>query len=217
MRSIRIGLLCEECLQVFEIQPCFARPFCSLECYRLSVRFTPARFWARVDKRGPNECWPWLGGHDNGDGYGRAFDGERTRQAHDVAWELANRRKLPKGKVVRHSCDNPPCCNPQHLLKGTPLDNVRDAIERGRNHIPYVHSFVPLHRRPRGKRNGMHTHPESRLRGERSGNCKLTRVNVRRMRRLRQKKHTYASIACKFGISISQVFRITQGESWSWL
>lgn len=40
-----------------------------------------------------------------------------------------------KGLVVRHTCDNPGCCNPDHLLLGTHADNVSDKYERGRaNH-----------------------------------------------------------------------------------
>ena len=37
-----------------------------------------------------------------------------------------------KGKVVRHTCDNPRCINPEHLLLGTQLDNVQDRQVRGR-------------------------------------------------------------------------------------
>ncbi len=39
---------------------------------------------------------------------------------------------VPDGLFVRHTCDNPPCCNPAHLLIGTAADNTHDAIERDR-------------------------------------------------------------------------------------
>jgi HNH endonuclease len=57
--------------------------------------------------------------------------GRRTR-VHRLAWEIANRRLVPAGAVVRHSCDNPPCCNPTHLSVGSNADNTMDSIRRGR-------------------------------------------------------------------------------------
>lgn len=36
-------------------------------------------------------------------------------------------------RVVRHTCDNPRCINPLHLLIGTRADNNRDRAERGRS------------------------------------------------------------------------------------
>lgn len=37
------------------------------------------------------------------------------------------------GKVIRHTCDNTRCINPEHLLIGTRADNNRDRAERGRS------------------------------------------------------------------------------------
>lgn len=84
-------------------------------------------FWKLVNLGDPQACWHWSGSTDK-DGYG--YDGrERT---HRVAWELFNRRNLLAGEVVRHRCDNPPCCNPTHLVAGTQTDNVQDMVDKGR-------------------------------------------------------------------------------------
>lgn len=213
-----VALVCEGCSEVFERPPSNVRPYCSKKCFDVVRAFSPEKFWARVDKRGPDDCWPWTGGHDGSDGYGRAYDGKRTRQAHDIAWELSTGKKLRRGRLVRHTCDNPPCCNPKHLLDGTQRDNYADSARRGRNRIPYVHTYVPLHRRPTGERHGTHTHPESVARGERGGNSKLTRHKVVAIRRVREREGlSYPKLARRFRMLVSQTYRIVKGESWAWL
>jgi hypothetical protein len=90
------------------------------------------RFWARVDRRGENECWPWTG-HLTGKPvrYGSiTIDGKPTK-THRLSWQLAN-GPIPPGMLVRHKCDNGACCNPAHLELGTHLDNNRDREMRGR-------------------------------------------------------------------------------------
>jgi len=86
------------------------------------------RFWSQVDRRGDDECWEWQGAK-TGDGYGGFWDGTKSSMAHRVSFVIAN-GITPN--VCRHTCDNRSCVNPNHLLDGTQADNVRDAVERGR-------------------------------------------------------------------------------------
>ena len=90
------------------------------------------RFWSKVDRQGPNECWPWLGSFFR-DGYGQFWQDGTNRRAPRVAYELASASAIPSEVVVRHTCDNARCVNPFHLVLGTQLDNIRDSIARGRH------------------------------------------------------------------------------------
>ena len=86
------------------------------------------RYWAKVDRGGPDECWPWTGGRDL-DGYG-VFGGHE--KAHRLAWEKAN-GPIPAGLWVLHKCDNPPCCNAKHLFLGDAPTNVADMVAKRRH------------------------------------------------------------------------------------
>jgi hypothetical protein len=57
--------------------------------------------------------------------------GRVQTQAHRYAWELLG-HKIPPGKFLLHKCDNPPCCNPDHLYVGGYKENGRDVSERQR-------------------------------------------------------------------------------------
>lgn len=120
----------------------------------LLLKIAEARFWAKVDKRGPDECWNWQASRRVG-GYGQFSFMKKPILSHRVAYMLAN-GSIPSGSdyhgvVIRHKCDNPSCCNPAHLEAGSQKDNVHDMIKRGR--------------RVDGTRNGEH-HPNALLSNE---------------------------------------------------
>ena len=76
------------------------------------------RLWAKVQKGGPDECWPWLGARTSGDSassYGRIRDedGLEIPVHYAVWWETHG--PLPPYHRIRHTCDDPFCCNPAHL------------------------------------------------------------------------------------------------------
>jgi uncharacterized protein (DUF433 family) len=94
---------------------------------------TPAhvKVLANIEVCKDTGCWLWLG--TGTDRYG-TISSKRTRTdyVHRVMYEHASQRKLKAGEVVRHTCDNGFCCNPEHLVVGTQKDNARDTIDRRR-------------------------------------------------------------------------------------
>jgi hypothetical protein len=88
------------------------------------------RYWAKVDKGRPDECWEWTA-YRNRSGYGCfGLDGTSVL-AHRYAWKLATRND-PGHLCVLHHCDSPACQNPRHHFLGTRVDNAADRDRKGR-------------------------------------------------------------------------------------
>lgn len=118
------------------------------------------KFMSNIGKGQSDDCWEWKGAR-NKDGYGLLYIGGkhsavrgRLVLTHRLSYSIF-KGGIPEGLCVLHDCDNPPCCNPNHLYVGDNCDNVHDAILRGR-----------------------HGHNQ----GDRSPQSKLTEAIVRRCR-----------------------------------
>jgi hypothetical protein len=96
---------------------------------------TEVRFWTKVLRGGPDDCWPWTGallpdryGHFHVTG--TRFDGVKVL-AHRYAYQW-ERGPIPEGMMLDHLCNFRPCCNPWHLEVVTNAENVRRGYERRR-------------------------------------------------------------------------------------
>lgn len=146
------------------------------------------RFWSKVDRRGPDECWPWTSTKARRYGIFR-FDWRerRMRRAHRVAWEFSL-GPIPDGMVVMHICDNPPCCNPTHLRLGTQLENIADRDRKGRT----AHNS-----------------------GERCGHAKITRQVAAEIRAAYRGRGDQPRLAAAFGVHRTTISRVVNGEAWA--
>lgn len=136
-----------------------------------------AFFWNKVAIKGDRECWEWQGAKKP-KGYGNVRINKDDLIAHRVAWTLAH-FPIPDGYFVCHACDNPSCCNPNHLMLGKSRANMQDMIAKGRG-----------------------GHKKNRAVGTRNVNAKLTWEQVCELRKLRNEQGlTYERLGEMFGIS----------------
>lgn len=147
------------------------------------------RFWSKVNKH--PDCWLWTGNRLKA-GYGKFMISSKNGMttAHRVSWML-HRGPIPDGMFVLHSCDNPPCVNPDHLFLGTHTDNMKDCMSKGRF---------------RGGTNPSH--------GESHYATKLTEESIKQIRRLRSDGLSYPQIASRFGITDTSARNIVIRHTW---
>ena len=150
---------------------------------------TKARFFAKVGEPTAAGCHPWTAcrGNDNygpGNGYGHFRLGKVVRQAHRIAWEIANGREIPDGLYAMHQCHNPGCVNPDHIHLGTQAANMAAMVLAGRS---------------------------PQMVGERNGRCKLTDADVANIRTLRESGLPVKAIAAKYDVSLTHVYDIVKG------
>lgn len=143
------------------------------------------RFWDKVDRGNPDECWEWTAS-TNIHGYGQIWveDLGRQQTASRVSYQLEY-GDVPEDKVVCHTCDNPPCVNPNHLFVGSYSENFQDVSDKG-------------------------NYPDRR--GTNSKDAGLTEQEVKEIRN--DNKRTYREMAKDYDTNMCTIGEIVRGESY---
>lgn len=110
------------------------------------------RFWSKVIKCGPDECWGFTGTPLSPRPH---FRGEGKTMVASRMMLMEQGIEIPPGMNVCHTCDNGRCVNPAHLWIGTQLDNIRDMYAKGRaksgmsqrTHCPSGHEYTEANTR----------------------------------------------------------------------
>lgn len=173
------------------------------------------RFWAKVDRRGPDECWEWTG-HRLKAGYGRFGSSGRFpcgQSTHRIAWHVSI-GAIPAGLMVCHRCDNPPCCNPAHLFLGMAADNTHDMLNKrrcptGENHYSRTKPELVI----RGDRHYLRKNPE-RVFGSANPFAKLDEDAVSSIKSELVSGRSQSAVARQFNVSVSTINLIARGKTW---
>lgn len=151
-----------------------------------------AAFFKKVNFDKESGCWEWTAAKSQG-GYGVFRYHGRNAPAHRVSYEWVNGGVLP-GMYILHKCDNRICVNPDHLVSGSPSDNMRDMHAKRRHPRPNVQKI-----------------------GEGNSKALLTEAQVVDIRKRRREGVGYMSMAEELGVSEATVRLAAEGKRWAYL
>lgn len=160
-------------------------------------------------------CWEWQAGTIYF-GYGHFWYNRKGVTAHRFIYEIATGH-APQHLCVCHSCDNPRCCNPNHLWLGTSPENTQDSTNKNRRAKGSKHgSRTKPETVHRGDSHYARRYPQKLARGEKHGNSKLSDVIVREMRdKHNQQGISMRKLATMYNVSRPTVRRAISGKTWA--
>lgn len=137
-------------------------------------------------------CIEWVKSAVFNNGYGKI---STTREigpvrAHRLSWILVN-GAIPDGYILLHSCDNPKCCNVEHMRVGTKKQNTADMLARDRHFTPF-----------------------SEMRGERNTNCSISEITAKR---IVVAEGSMKDLSTVFSTSRKVISDIKTRKSWKYL
>lgn len=174
-----------------------------------------AAFWKKINSDVPEgECWLWSGGKSS-DGYG-VFSRQRKNEprlvmrAHRLSYILTKGELSADRPMVRHMCDTPLCCNPDHLEPGDAGENARDIVNRGRHWTKTNPEKIS-----RGKDHWAKLRPDLVPKGEDSGQAKLTATQVSEIRdKYKKEKISQRKLAAEYEVSQATIWQIVNHNYW---
>lgn len=138
-------------------------------------------FWINVEVKEAKDCWPWKK-FKKPDGYGLFRFNRGKWMSHRFAFWIIN-KTLPR--FVCHTCDNPSCCNPNHLFAGDAAKNNKDMVAKGRQ-----------------------------ARGEGHGTSRFTEKIIKEMRNLYEGGASQRALAKKYQTDRIVIQRIVNRKTW---
>lgn len=147
------------------------------------------RFWSKVEKS--NGCWTWSAATVQGYGVFSITQPRRQVKAHRMSFALANGLDIRDldAEVIMHTCDNPQCVNPAHLLVGTNATNMEDRDRKGRG---------------------------ADRRGSLCPTAKLSWPEVHRIRAAYGPGTTLRDLAYKFNVSPKCIHNVVTNKTWKY-
>lgn len=159
------------------------------------------------------KCWDWNGRKMNSRfPYGVLDVGRKQIRAHRLSFSIHN--SDPMELLVCHKCDNPPCCNPDHLFLGTIAENIKDCVSKGRNLRGEARSILGKACAPRGDEHFLRRMPFLKKFGSKSHFSKLKEEDVLIIRERLKSGERKPALAKEFGTSVTNLYHIQNHVTW---